>query len=143
MKLYDCEHAIWGVKANLVDETFYKSLVMSAGAFEYYFHVKRFLSLKQHPEENRNRMRAKINEITHVRQEPRTIQIQVQDTLSLLIGQALLHRILDSQERHECCTFDMYSYPLHASLNASQISGAGLSPTEHNAFKSLQSQGDG
>jgi hypothetical protein len=46
MKLYDCEHAIWGVKANLVDETFYKSLVMSAGAFEYYFHVKRFLSLK-------------------------------------------------------------------------------------------------
>jgi hypothetical protein len=42
MKLYDCEHAIWGVKANLVDETFYKSLVMSAGAFEYYFHVKRF-----------------------------------------------------------------------------------------------------
>jgi hypothetical protein len=33
--------------------------------------------------------------------------------------------------------FDMYSYPLHASLNASQISGAGLSPTEHNAFKSL------
>jgi hypothetical protein len=66
MKLYDCEHAIWGVKANLVDETFYKSLVMSAGAFEYYFHVKRFLSLKQHPEENRNRMRAKINEIMHM-----------------------------------------------------------------------------
>jgi hypothetical protein len=100
MKLYDCEHAIWGVKANLVDETFYKSLVMSAGAFEYYFHVKRFLSLKQHPEENRNRMRAKINETCQTRTSNYTNPVQ--DTLfSPHIGQALLHRILDSQERHE------------------------------------------
>jgi hypothetical protein len=37
----------WGVAADLVDDAFYRSLVMSAGAFDYYFHVKRFKSLTQ------------------------------------------------------------------------------------------------
>jgi hypothetical protein len=30
-------HGVWGVAADLVDDAFYRSLVMSAGAFDYYF----------------------------------------------------------------------------------------------------------
>jgi hypothetical protein len=95
---------------------------LSAGAFEYYFHVKRFLS--QTASRRKSKQNACKNQwITHVRQEPRTIQIQVQDTLFSVSGQALL--LYPRLSRATRCTFDMYSYPLHASLNASQISEQG------------------
>jgi hypothetical protein len=58
MRLYDCEHGVW-VWRRIWWTTPSTVRVMSAGAFDYYFHVKRFKSLTQPLDENRDRMRAR------------------------------------------------------------------------------------
>jgi hypothetical protein len=79
----------WGVAADLVDDAFYRS-VMSAGAFDYYFHVKRFKSLTQPLDENRDRMRAR-SEIIHLSDKNPAFQNKSKLHYSLLLpsGQEL------------------------------------------------------
>jgi hypothetical protein len=123
-----------------VDETFYKSLV-ECGRINTTFMSRGFSLSNSIPKKIETECVQKSMH-AHVRQEPRTIQIQVQDTLSLLIRTSIaaLYPRLSRATRIAAlstCT-RTHCTPLNA-----QISGAGLSPTEHNAFKSLQSQGDG
>jgi hypothetical protein len=139
MRLYDCEHGVWGVEAVLVDDAFYRSLVMSAGAFDYYFHVKRFMSLSQSLDENRERMRARLTEIIHLSDKNLELfktKSKVHYSL-LLSGQALLQRILGLKEMDDLINFRHVLVRI-ARLEAvvAQYCG-GLSGVELRAFKKL------
>jgi septum formation topological specificity factor MinE len=100
LRLYDCEHGIWGVTHELVDDEFYRTLVMAAGAFDYYFHVKRFMSLTQSLDENTARMRSRMREIMEVSDKNLDLfkcKSRTHYTL-LFTGQTLLQRVLSGTQ---------------------------------------------
>jgi hypothetical protein len=42
VRLFDMQHAVWGVEDAVVDESFYNDLVMSVAAMDVYYRAKRF-----------------------------------------------------------------------------------------------------
>jgi hypothetical protein len=139
MRLYDCEHGVWGVEADLVDETFYRTLVMGAGSFDYYFHVKRFMSLSQPLEENRDRMRARLNEIIHL--SDKNLELfksrSKQHYSLLLAGQALLQRIMGMKEMDDMIHFRQVLVPIERLETMLGRYLSGFNGEELKAFKDL------
>jgi hypothetical protein len=139
LRLYDCEHGVWGVSAELVDEAFYKSLVMSAGAFDYYFHVKRFMSLRNPLEENRERMHSRLSEILHL--SDRNLELfksksKVHYSL-LLTGQALLQRILSMKQMDDLIHFRRVLVPMERLESEVGRYMGKLTSTETAAFNTM------
>jgi hypothetical protein len=140
MRLYDCQHGVWGVAAELVDEAFYKTLVMAAGAFDYYFHVKRFLSMTQCTiDENRDRMSGRMSDILHLADK----NLELFKTKSkthyglLLSGQGLVNSLLDFKQLDELTRLQSLLIPIDRI--ESVVSGylARLSDQERRNFRSL------
>jgi hypothetical protein len=139
MRLYDCEHGVWGVAADLVDDAFYRSLVISAGAFDYYFHVKRFKSLTQPLDENRDRMRARLSEIIHLSDKNLELfksKSKLHYSL-LLSGQGLLQRIMGMKEMDDLIHFRQVLVPIERLESMLGRYCAGFSGVELKAFKEL------
>jgi hypothetical protein len=138
MRLYDCEHGIWGVAANLVDESFYKTLVMAAGAFDYYFHVKRFLSMTRHTlEDNRSRMSSRMSDIMHLSDK----NLELFKTKSrthyalLLSGQGLVNTVLDLKQHDQLSRFQPILQPIEDIETAVKKYMSRMSDQEQRSFR--------
>jgi hypothetical protein len=140
MRLYDCQHGVWGVDADVVDEAFYKTLVMAAGAFDYYFHVKRFLSMTECTiDENRDRMSERMSDILHLADK----NLELFKTKSkthyglLLSGQGLVNSLLDFQQLDALTRLQPITIPIDKVDSTISTYLAKLSDQERRNFRSL------
>jgi hypothetical protein len=139
LRLYDCEHGIWGVAPDLVDDEFYRTLVMAAGAFDYYFHVKRFMSLSQSLNENTARMRDRMREIIGLSDKNLELfktKSRMHYTL-LLTGQTLLQCVLSGTQIDELVAYDRVLVPLERVEQEVARYVRDLSVEERKAFMTL------
>jgi hypothetical protein len=140
LRLYDCEHGVWGVAPELVDEAFYKSLVMAAGAFDYYFHVKRFLALTQNTlEDNRDRMSHRMSDILHL--ADKNLELFKSKSKAhyglLLSGQGLVNSLLDFKQHDELTRFQPILIPIETVEAVVAKYLAKLSDQEGKNFRTL------
>jgi hypothetical protein len=140
IRLFDCEHAVWGVNPDLVDEAFYKTLVMAAGAFDYYFRVKRFLSMTHFTlDENRNALQLKVLEILHL--DDKNLELFKTKAKThhcmLVSAHALILQLCDFKQQDDIRRLE----PVYLHVDTIQASVdkclAGLEPQERFGFKKL------
>jgi hypothetical protein len=139
LRLYDCEHGIWGVAPELVDDEFYRTLVMAAGAFDYYFHVKRFMSLAQSLNENTARMRDRMREIIGLSDKNLELfktKSRMHYTL-LLTGQSLLQCVLSGTQIDQLVAYDHVLVPIERVEREVSRYLKDLSAEENKAFMTL------